>query len=163
MSDERQLTTVEELLGGYKEEEVELSTGKVFTIQSFTPGNLLIEIGSPLVEILTSSLEEDLRRMPLDIPNTNAGRVWTQFEQIVCDNVTSIRFSPESQNVLPDGIVSLKRLSLVEIQELYIKIRDVSISPEELETFRKVHTTTEDEPEQPELDKADSEDSEPES
>ena len=163
MSDERQLTTVQNLLDGYKEEEVELSTGKVFTVQSFMPGNLLIEIGSPLVEILTTAIEEDLRRMPLDIPNTNSGRVWNQFEQIVCDNVTSIRFSPESQNVLPDGIVSLKRLSLVEIQELYIKIRDVSITPEELETFRKVDRAVSDESEQPELDQTDSEDSEPES
>ena len=155
---EKTLTTIEDLLDGFKEKDHELSTGKVFRIQSFMPGNLLIEIGSPLVELLTEASEEDLRRMPLDVPNTNAGRVWSHFEQIVCDNVTNIRFSPEAQNMLPRGLVSLKRLTLVEIQELYVAIRDLSISPEELETFRKAHEPTE-EPEQSELDTEDSEDS----
>ena len=155
---EKTLTTIDDLLGGYKEENVELSTGKVFTIQSFMPGNLLIEIGSPVVEMLTEASETDLRRMPLDMPTTQAGRVWSQFEQVVCDNVISIRFSPEPQNVLPTGLVSLKRLSLLEIRELYLEIRNLSISPEEIETFREANRDTE-EPEQPELDTEDSEDS----
>ena len=155
---ERILTTAEELLSGYKEEDFELSTGKVFTIQSFTPGNLLIDVGSPIVELLTDASEEDLRQLPLDLPNTQAGRAWSHFEQIVCDNVTNVRFSPEAQNMLPRGLVSLKRLTLVEIRELYVGIRDLSISPEELEAFREAHKATE-EPEQSEVDTEDSEDS----
>lgn len=155
---ERKLTTVEDLLSDHKEKDHELSTGKVFTIQTFMPGNLLIEIGSPIVEALTVASEEDLRRMPLDIPTTQAGRVWSYFEQIVCDNVISVRFSPEPQNMLPTGLVSLKRLTILEIRELYVAIRDLSISPEELETFREAHKPTEG-AEQSELDSEDSEDS----
>jgi len=159
MSEERKLTTVEDLLGGYKEKDLELSTGKVFTIQSFAPGNLMIDIGSPLVQMLIEASEEDLRRTTLDMPMTNAGRAWTRIEQLVCDNVTSVRFSPEPQNYLPTGLVSLRRLSLVEIQELYVGIQELSISPEELENFRKVHRESEDESEQSELASEDSEDS----
>ena len=155
---ERVLTTTEDLLSGYKEEDVELSTGKVFTIQSFTPGNLFIDIGSPIVEALTEATEEDLRRMPLDFRNTNAGRAWMRFENVVCDNVISVSFSPEPQSQLPEGLVSLKRLTLAEIRELYVAIRDLSISPEELETFRKSGKSTK-ESEQSELDTEDSKDS----
>jgi len=154
---EQALTTYEDLLDGYKQEVVQLSTGKRFRIQTFMPGNLMIEIGSPIVESLTEASEEDLRQQPLDFPRTEAGRVWSRFEQVVCDNVISIRFSLEPQDVLPEGLVSLSRLTLGEIQELYIKIRDLSISPEELETFRKARGTAE-ESEQPELDTEDSED-----
>ena len=100
-----------------------------------------------------------MRRLPLDVPGTTSYRVWTQFEQIVCDNVISIRFSTEAQNVLPRGVVSLKRLSLVEIQELYVKIRDLSITPEELETFRAVEEPDNKESEQQGVDTEDSEDS----
>ena len=149
---EQKLTTIEELLGDYKEDTAVLSTGKSFTIQSFQPGNLLIEIGSPLVDAMTEASEDDLRRMPLDVEGTAAHRVWSQFEQIVCDNVVSVRFSPEAQNFLPRGLVSLKRLTLGEIQELYIKIRDLSISPEELETFRKAQAPGNNESEQQEVD-----------
>ncbi|MYA99783.1 hypothetical protein F4X90_08895 [Candidatus Poribacteria bacterium] len=154
---EKMLTTIEDLLSGYQEKDFELSTGKVFTIQSFTPGNLLIDVGSPIVELLTDASEEDLRQMPLDLPNTRAGRAWSHFEQIVCDNVTSIRFSPEAQNMLPTGLVSIRCLTLGEIRELYVAIRDLSVSPEELESFREAHKTDE-EPEQSEVDTEDSED-----
>ena len=159
MSKELTLTSFDDLLGDYKEGTVELSTGKVFSIQNFSPGNLLIEIGSPLVDMMTEASETDLRRLPLDVPGTTSYRVWTQFEQIVCDNVISIRFSTEAQNVLPRGVVSLKRLSLVEIQELYVKIRDLSITPEELETFRAVEKPDNEESEQQGVDTEDSEDS----
>ena len=159
---ERKLTTVEDLLSGYKEKDHELSTGKVFTIQSFSPGNLLIDVGSPIVDSLSSATEESLRSAPLDMPLSNAGRVWSQFEQIVCDNVTSVRFSPEAQNVLPTGMVSLKRLSLIEIQELYVAIRDLSISEEELEIFRAAHQETDDESELEDVATEDGEDSESE-
>ena len=155
---EKTLTTIDDLLKGYKEDDFELSTGKVFRIQSFAPGNLLIEIGSPIIEALTEASEEDLRRMTLDMPNTRAGRAWSHFEQIVCDHVVSVRFSPEPQNFLPEGLVSLRRLSLLEIQELYVGIRDLSVSPEELETFREAYRTDGDSGES-ELDSEDSEDS----
>ena len=159
---EQTLTTIDDLLGNYKEDTIELSTGKSFTIQSFEPGNLLIEIGSPLVDTLTEASDEDLRRLPLDVPGTAAHRVWSQFEQIVCDNVINIRFSPEPQNVLPRGLVSLQRLTLAEIQELYVGIRDLSISPEELETFRAAQNPNYEKPEQPEVGAENSEDSESE-
>ena len=118
----------------------------------------MIEIGSPLIDMLTTAGEEDLRQLPLNFPNTAAGQAWQHFEQIVCDNVTSVRFVRESQNILPDGLVSLKILSLMEIQELYTKIRDLSISPEELENFRKIHQSDQ-ESEQSELDTEGGEDS----
>ena len=159
MSEEKVLTTIDDLLGNYKEEQVTLSSGKSFTVQNFSPGNLLMSIGSPLVDMMTEASENDLRRMPLDVPGTTANRVWTQFEQIVCDNVISIRFSPEPQNVLPEGIVSLRRLSLGEIQELYVKIRDLSMSPEELETFREAQDPNYKRSEQQEVDSEDPEDS----
>lgn len=159
MSEEKQLTTIEDLLGDYKEEEVTLSTGKTFTIQNFNPGNLLIDIGAPIVDTLTEASEEDLRRLPLDVPGTNANRTWVQFESIVCDNVISIRFSPEAQNALPRGMVSLQRLSLGEIQELYVKIRDLSIPPEEIETFQETEESVDEQPEQQEVDTEDGEDS----
>ena len=57
MSKELTLTSFDDLLGDYKEGTVELSTGKVFSIQNFSPGNLLIEIGSPLVDMMTEASE----------------------------------------------------------------------------------------------------------
>ena len=155
---EKTLTTLDDLLAGYKTKDHELESGKVFTIQSFEPGNLLIEIGSPIIDALTKATEDELRMLPLDIPTSNAARGWAHFERIVCDNVTSIRFSPEPQNMLPTGIASLRILTLVEIQELYIAIRDLSISPEELESFREAYRAAR-EPEQQELDSEDSKDS----
>ena len=154
----KELTTIEDLLSGHKTDEIELSTGKRFEIQSFMPGNLLIEIGSPLIEMMTDCDESSLRRMALDVPGTAAGIAWSRLEQVVCENVTNIRFSPESQNILPIGIVSLKRLTLGEIRELYIGIRDLSITPEELATFRESFQNPE-ESEQSKLAAEDSEDS----
>lgn len=153
------LTTFQDLISGYKEELVELSTGKRFMIQSFMPGNLMIEIGSPLIEILTEATEDELRSMPLDIPTTNAGREWSRIEQLVCDNVTNVVFARGAQKTLFDGVVSIRRLTLVEIQELYVKIRDLSISPEELANFRKTRGAGTDESEHEELDTSDREDS----
>jgi len=155
---EQTLTTIADLLQGYKEKDITLTTGKTFTIRSFTPGNLLLDVGSPLVERLTEASEEDLRALPLDAPNTNAGRSWSRIEQVVCDFVTSVSFSPEPQKYLPEGLVSLRLLTLTEIRELYIGIRDLSISPKELAMFRKTRGADEGSKHE-ELDSENSEDS----
>ena len=158
MSEKKKLTTIEDLLTGYQEEDVELSTGKVFRVQNFTPGSLMIEIGSPLTEMLIEATEESLRQTSIDIVGTRANIAWGRFEKVVCENVISVRFSPEPQKDLPNGIVSLQRLTLGEIRELYVAIRDLSISPEELETFRESYKTDENS-EREELDKENREDS----
>ena len=132
-------TTADDLLVGYSQKDVTLSTGKVFQIQSFSPGSLLINLGSPLVDALTDMPDADLSRVPLETAGTRANTVWQEIKRIVCDNVISVTFVAEPQSSLPTGYVSLSRLSNAEIQELYRMIRDLSVPEEELELFRKIY------------------------
>ncbi|MYA99782.1 hypothetical protein F4X90_08890 [Candidatus Poribacteria bacterium] len=100
------------------QDEAYLSTGKIFTIQSFP-----LHLADSYFDFLAESGEDDLRVL---LEHANPRRMWNRLEDIVCKNVVSVRFCILPQNMLMEGFVSLKCLSLVEIGELYLKIRDLS-------------------------------------
>ena len=133
----QELTTEEEILSSIKTKVVTLASGRRFEIQSFNTGNLLFHLGHPHIDAILTAEEVTLRGATLETPGTAVCEYWQEIKRIVCDNVISIRLKDKRQSDLPKGYVSIMMLSIMEIQELFLNIRDLSISQEELERERE--------------------------
>jgi len=112
-----QKTTVAEMLQNYNTKTVTLKSGRVFDIESFLPGNLLLNLNSPLVmeflEEVQSENGSDLYQTR--VPSAVTGVVRT----LVAEHVTSVPVSMQPQSQCPEGVVSIDRFTLDEIRELF--------------------------------------------
>lgn len=110
------LTTVADLMEGYQRKTVPLSTGKVFEIESFIPGSLLINVGAPLLQAFIEETDEDRAEL---LFNTDLGMVSEPIKQLVCDHIVSVSVSMQPQWRCGKNVVSIDRLTLAEIRELF--------------------------------------------
>ena len=110
------LTTAEDLLVGYTKKTVSLSTGKVFEIESFVPGSLMININAPLIQEFVGETDDESAE---ELLNTRLGVVTEPIKQLVCDHIINVPFSMLPQWRCQNGVVSIDRLTLGEIRELF--------------------------------------------
>lgn len=120
-----QYTTPAELLQHYKRETITTSNGHTYEIQSFVPGNLLIDIGSPVVLQFTET-DNEKPDPPVETSPREQQNIGNHIKQIVCDHVTSLEFSPFPQHLCPENVVSINQIAQIEILEIYRHIRDLS-------------------------------------
>lgn len=121
-----QKTTVADMLQDYHQKTVQLKSGRIFDIVSFLPGNLLLNIESPLVlDFLAESdtpldTEPPGNEKPLDLYQTRVPAVLIgTVRQLVAEHITNIPVSLQPQSQCPEGVVSIDRFTLDEIRELF--------------------------------------------
>ena len=111
-----ELTTVADMMEGYQRKTVPLKSGKVFEIESFIPGSLLMYIGAPLLQAFIEETDEDRAEL---LFNTNLGVVAEPIKQLVCDHIVSVSVSMQPQWRCGKNVVSIDRFTLAEIRELF--------------------------------------------
>ena len=112
-----QKTTVADMLQDYSTKTVTLKSGRVFDIESILPGNLLLNLKSPLVmEFLEQAGEENQDE---NLYQTTVPVVTDAVRQLVAMHVTSVPISMQPQSRCPEGVVSIDRFTLDEIRELF--------------------------------------------
>ena len=129
------LTTPEDLLQGYDTTTITTENGHGYVIESFVPGNLLIDIGSPVVKQFTDGIEEGEESVRSPINDQN---VFEHIKNIVCKHVISVRFSQAPQHLCREGTVSIDRVEQEEVLEIYRQLRDFSFR--DAETFQAAGT-----------------------
>lgn len=141
------LTTYNDMIGDFRIDVVETSTGKKFLIQSLDPGTIFVLYGSPLIGIAEGTLDlSDLSDHPEKIKETlDAIPDSKKMEMVsnpdfmkmvkltVCDGVTSMNFVMKNQiDCNPDEKeVSVDRIKVDELFELYNAIMTLSFSNDE--------------------------------
>ena len=114
-----QKTTVADMLQDYSTKTVTLKSGRVFDIESILPGNLLLNLKSPLVTAFLEAedgVESDENTL---YQRTAPTAVTDVVRQLVAEHVTSVPISLQPQSRCPDGVVSIDRFTMDEIRELF--------------------------------------------
>lgn len=122
--DNAQYTSYEELLSGYETRAVTLSSGKMFEVQSLSPGDFMSILGTPIIRraIENQSITDEDLRTSLEL-----------VKEIVCLGVISVKFVNKAQYECGEGEISINRLTQDEIVELYTQIMELSIPNKEEE------------------------------
>ena len=153
MSENSNMTTLDDLLSSYQTETITLSSGRIFEIQSISPGEFAVSSGSPLVQKLVASginLEDDDYEEKaqeymtasitdeewLDIILSEEHK--TQIARVLTSGIISIKFLARRQSDCPEGYASIDNLTLQEQSELFVAILNLSVSEEDSDSFRVV-------------------------
>lgn len=148
MNDERKLTSYDDLVAEYRTTMVETSTGKVFEVQNVSPGDLLLIAGSPLMAELTlqgldlkdaGTVSESVMAMPPAkqlqlISNPDFLRT---VKKTVCLGVISVNLVDKEQKDCDAEVqeVSLARLLLPELFQIFTAILQISATDQEVKDF----------------------------
>ena len=135
------LATPDDFLKDYGTHTFTTESGKGYTVESFVPGNLLIEVGSPVVRQFTDGLEEGEESVRSPTSDRN---VYEYIKQLVCDHVISLKIVNFPQHQCGPKMVSINRLPHDEILEIYRELRDFSMR--DADTFPETSDATENGP-----------------
>lgn len=127
-------TTIEDLLIDYKKRTMSTSTGKTFEIESLIPENLLINIGSPIVQQFIVEPDTIPIENRIPVSSGQAERITDEVKRIVCQHVISITISTLPQAFCGDSVLSIDRLTPTEVREIFRSI--IELSTGEAPTFQ---------------------------
>ena len=129
---------------------VELSTGLKFDIRAVQAADSFIGLGSLLMRRLTEEgvdiptgdafpefVQEKIQSLTpvelIELEQTEENRVGKKA--IICQGVIDVDFADMPQDDCPPGVVSIQLLSMVELNELWTHIMDLSIPERDVVTF----------------------------
>ena len=129
-------TTPTDILEDYVTDDVVTTSGRIFKVESMLPGNLMIDIGSPVIREFTET-EENKPDIPEDekLSPQEEQALYQHIKNIVCMHTISIKFSLSPQHLCRENVVSIDRLEREEVLEIYRGIRDLSVK--EAATFQE--------------------------
>lgn len=123
--------TPEELTANYITEDIITSYGRKFKVASALPGNLMIDIGSPMLESFLRPPENDDEKL---LPREEY-TIYQNIKNFICNHVVSVDLSPQPQHLCPPEVVSTDRLPREEVVEIFEHIK--RLSEQEAATFQE--------------------------
>lgn len=118
-------TTPAELLKDYRTGSITTTFGNTFGFETFIPGNLFIDLGSPVVRQFTDGMvqpDEEAVTSPASDRN-----VYEHIKNLVCNHVTSVTISQAPQHLCGANVISIDRIPRAEVLEIYRAMRDLSL------------------------------------
>lgn len=133
------LVTGEELLkeSGYDTHTFTTSNGHGYKVESLVPGNLLIDLGSPVVRQFTDGLEEGEESVRTPMSDQN---IYEYIKQLLCDHVINVNFAMIPQHRCGKNVYSIDRVERDEILEIYRELREFSLR--DVDTFQETTPET---------------------
>lgn len=125
-----QYATPEELTANYITEDIITSYGRKFKVASTLPGNLMIDIGSPMLESFLRPPENDEDKLPPRAEYT----IYQNIQNFICNHVISVNLSPQPQHLCPPDVVSTDRLPREEVVEIFEHVK--RLAEQEAATFQ---------------------------
>jgi len=159
-SDRPDLTTFDDLMEGYLTGTAYLTSGMAFDIQTLSPGDLVIVVGTPLVKLLMdqgakieeASTVDDLNQAIQAMGNEEQEEVYKSpdFRDIminaICRSVISINFVNKRATQCDSSrkeVSVIDRLSELDRFELFMQIMAIATTPQDIDDIASFPPTDE--------------------